>query len=714
MTPAAQVQDTSRMSLDDYLAICAGPTAGPSDEQATLAGFASVMGEFTERLEAVEPPEEVSDWHDAVLVYQRAVKKALDDAPGPGDDESEDEYILGVLLPVALQHQPEITEAIKSMDRDLVARMLEAGCIDDEFVEESAPQIDLAVLTVGKSVEAMVDNPDLPNRYSFQAEQGGRYLIEVTRKTLTDFVVTLPVTESQFPQNFFLSEGDEQLSLRWKASTSDTYFFQVAGDGIGTYTVSVRLDLSPISPSNVKYAWDGTSIQVSWDSADGADYYNVYYDDFFETACSVGRDGRPSFCGELATNVTGTTFVHTDPDLRANYYWVVACNQHGCSSVTDRDNPAMPLGDGSGGPTTGGPCQAGVSLDEGDFCTVVNPDVQVGSDRFEVRKGSGCYNDICAGESTILDGFIAYANADGSWLVTRVPDGTSGGEGSTPVPTPTQSAVPTPTSTAIPAATATPIPVPTPVPTATATPAPEDTTPSAPANVRYALEGSAIRVTWNAVDNADYYNVYYDEFSDSSCSLGRDGSPRFCGELATNVTEMEYLHADPAHGANYYWVVACNSGGCSDVDSENSATPIVARAGRPTNVRYAVEGSTIRVSWDLVSGADFYNVYYDDFFDSSCSLGTDGSPRFCEELAANVSEATYVHTSPDSGDNYYWVVACNRGGCSEVDSENPARSIGTGTVPAPAGRAQCRQGRAGHALQRHGRRKLANRPTLAE
>ena len=114
-----------------------------------LAGFATVMGEFTEQLEAVEPPEEVTDWHDAVLVYQRAVKEALDDAPGPGEDESEDLYILGVLFPVGLQHQPAISEAIEGMDRDLVARMLEAGCIDEDILSMSLTEEEMKELGVG-------------------------------------------------------------------------------------------------------------------------------------------------------------------------------------------------------------------------------------------------------------------------------------------------------------------------------------------------------------------------------------------------------------------------------------------------------------------------------------------------------------------------------------------------------------------------------------
>ena len=33
------------------------------------------------------------------------------------------------------------------------------------------------------------------------------------------------------------------------------------------------------------------------------------------------------------------------------------------------------------------------------------------------------------------------------------------------------------------------------------------------------------------------------------------------------------------------------------------------------------------------------------------------------ELAANVAETSYVHSSSNNDRNYYWIVACNRGGC---------------------------------------------------
>ena len=55
-------------------------------------------------------------------------------------------------------------------------------------------------------------------------------------------------------------------------------------------------------------------------------------------------------------------------------------------------------------------------------------------------------------------------------------------------------------------------------------------------------------------------------------------------------------------------------------------------------------------------------------------MSRDGTPLFCEELAASVIGTTYVHTDPDDDSNYYWIVACTRGGCSEIDSKNLAEA----------------------------------------
>ena len=214
--------------------------------------------------------------------------------------------------------------------------------------------------------------------------------------------------------------------------------------------------------------------------------------------------------------------------------------------------------------------------------------------------------------------------------------------------------------------------------------------PNSPANARYSRDGSTIVVSWDAVSEATHYKVYYSDFFDSNCVL-ISGRPSFCEELAANVAGTTYTHTDPDDDSNYYWITACNSAGCSDIDKLNPAQFIDNRPSAPANVRVSREGPSLVVSWDAVPSATYYKVYYSDFFDSNCQL-ISGRPTFCEELAANVAGTTYTHTgqsilnpkSPSikvtdrssnsltvrwsdwADTNYYWVTACNSAGCSEI------------------------------------------------
>ena len=423
----------------------------------------------------------------------------------------------------------------------------------------------------------------------------------------------IPAAIGNLPDIIWLSLPDNQLSGEIPAELGNIPTLVLEGN---------RLTGRVLRPggANPQYAWEGSTTRVSWDAVDGADYYKVYYDADFDSSCDLDSDGRLSFCEELATDVTGTTYVHTNPSLSENCYWVVSCNSDGCSHI-DKEYPAQLIG-----PTPSG---AEASTQPGAVYSTPTP------------------------------------------RATRAPT-------QTPEPSGTPTRGPTPTQTPEPSTTPTPGPTPTQTPTPSTPPA--GTIPSAPANVRFAHEDSTIHITWDPVAGADHYNIYHDDSFDSACRLNSDGSVGFCEELARNVVGTTYVHTDPSGGDNYYWAVACNIGGCSEIDSKNPAAPAEAIPTTPANARYAVEGSTIRISWDPVAGADHYNIYHDDFFDSRCRLNRDGSPGFCEELARNVVGTTYVHTDPSGGDNYYWVVACSRGGCSEIDSGNPVKAPGTSST----------------------------------
>ena len=205
-----------------------------------------------------------------------------------------------------------------------------------------------------------------------------------------------------------------------------------------------------------------------------------------------------------------------------------------------------------------------------------------------------------------------------------------------------------------------------------------DTRPSAPGNFEYRRDGSVMVVSWSAATNADYYKIYYDDTFDSSCRLNSSGITVGCEELATNVVDITYTHTSPDADENYYWVVACNRNGCTDIDSENPATFVDTRpSAPPANVQYRRDGTAIVVSWSAAPDADYYKIYYDEFRGSSCRLNSSGITVGCEELATNVVGTTYTHTSPDDDYNHYGVVACNRNGCTDIDSEIPATFVDT-------------------------------------
>ena len=219
-----------------------------------------------------------------------------------------------------------------------------------------------------------------------------------------------------------------------------------------------------------------------------------------------------------------------------------------------------------------------------------------------------------------------------------------------------------------------------------------------PDNVEYRRDGSAIVVSWNAVPDADYYKVYHDDrsscglpsstldalgnFSDFSAMSVLSNRPS-CEELATDLIETTYTHASPDDYDNTYWVEACNSGGCTNIDSDNPATFVDTRPSAPNNVEYRRDGTAVVVSWDAAPGADYYNIFYDDTFGTSCRLHR-GIPVGCDELATNVVDATYTHTSPVDGDNYYWVAACNSNGCTDTEGEDLATFVDTSPSAPPA------------------------------
>ncbi len=134
-------------------------------------------------------------------------------------------------------------------------------------------------------------------------------------------------------------------------------FAACGGDGqSGSSDSSGR---GPAPPANQRYGFSGDSVEIQWDPSADADTYTVLHATQPDADCqsayaqaqaasdqsSTARAPGPSHgCVAIGTGLYSHGFTHFGPDIVSGerpYYWVVACNDRGCSPI-DRDNPAQP------------------------------------------------------------------------------------------------------------------------------------------------------------------------------------------------------------------------------------------------------------------------------------------------------------------------------------------------------------------------------------
>ncbi len=179
-----------------------------------------------------------------------------------------------------------------------------------------------------------------------------------------------------------------------------------------------------------------------------------------------------------------------------------------------------------------------------------------------------------------------------------------------------------------------------------------------------------------------YYRSTDSTITTGDTEVGTDSVFRL--DASESGDESIGLTAPSSAGTYYYGACVDSVSGESGTTNNCSLSVVVAvdvAPDNPANQRYSWQGATTVVSWDASPAAEYYNVYHDDFFDSNCRLSSSGGPSFCDEVATNVIGTSYTHTSPDDDTNYYWITACNSAGCSNIDSNNPARM--GGSAPAP-------------------------------
>ena len=341
-TKVDEAQGTSRVSLDEYLRTACGQSElGVWEEGDSLKEISAGLEFISEQMSALVPPAEIAEWHDAQLAFASAFKKTIDDFFEDPKGRSEDEFLLSTFSTLAPHFQP-VEQAIAGMGPDVRDRMIESGCIDKETSEPIQTEVQREEIPVGASVEGTLGESEDTANFQFQAENGQKYLIEVSWEGLTR--IRLLIKDPPDPAVSFMDQSnssDSPFVRRWTAPESGTFQIELyALEGTGSFTVSVAIDPTPDSPAGVSAVWEGSTMKISWDPVDGAEYYILYHDDR-GPGCELNDEGHPRFCDELASDVAGISYTHAAPDPDDNFYFVVACNSEGCSEI-DSNKPASP------------------------------------------------------------------------------------------------------------------------------------------------------------------------------------------------------------------------------------------------------------------------------------------------------------------------------------------------------------------------------------
>lgn len=162
--------------------------------------------------------------------------------------------------------------------------------------------------------------------------------------------------------------------------------------------------------------------------------------------------------------------------------------------------------------------------------------------------------------------------------------------------------------------------------------------PSAPENLSADSSDGQVILMWGNISGTDSYNIYWSTVA---------GVTKSTGTKIPNVTSP-YVHSGLTNGVTHYYVLTSVFTGVeSEISNEISA--VSGAPERPDGVMAEASNGDIIISWDDVSSATSYNLYWDKESNVTKATGN---------LMFGVS-SPYAHTGLIGTPYYYVVTAVN-------------------------------------------------------
>ena len=179
-----------------------------------------------------------------------------------------------------------------------------------------------------------------------------------------------------------------------------------------------------------------------------------------------------------------------------------------------------------------------------------------------------------------------------------------------------------------------------------------------PTSVSATAGDGQVTLSWDSIPGATSYNIYWAYYL---------GVSKTYNEGVISSATTTYTHTSLTNDTTYYYVVTTvHSGGESDESSEVSATPsaVGTTPSAPTNVIATTGDEQVTISWDSVSGATSYNIYW--------ATWSGVSKTDYEGKIADISTTSYTHTGLTNGTSYHYVVTAENdyGESDESDERN--------------------------------------------